>query len=48
MIPLRAREACGLHVAANLQVIPASINQAKRNRLVLTRPGEWISWGSNG
>lgn len=43
MIPLQAREACGLHCAANLQVIPAAMNLAKGNRMRLTQPGEWIA-----
>lgn len=43
MIPLQAREACGLHTWANLQVIPASMNIGKRNRMRLTNPGEWIA-----
>lgn len=43
MIPLRAKLACGLHVGANLQVIPAWVNLAKKNRLVLTVPGDWIT-----
>ena len=42
MIPLQARSMCGLHVWNNLQVIPAALNIAKRNRLVLTHPGEWV------
>lgn len=41
-IPLQARNACGLHTADNLQVIPQSLNSWKRNRLVLTERGEWI------
>lgn len=42
MVPLQARNVCGLHVAQNLQVIPAWLNLAKRNQLQLTAPGEWI------
>lgn len=42
MVPLQARTACGLHCAANLQVIPASVNVAKGNKMKLTEPGEWI------
>lgn len=42
MVPLQAREACGLHCAANLQVIPAALNRAKGNRMNLTEPGEWL------
>ena len=42
MIPLRADAVCGLHVWNNIQVIPARMNLAKRNRLQLTEPGEWL------
>lgn len=42
MIPLRAKKVRGLHVAINLQVIPESMNLSKKNRMVLTQPGEWI------
>lgn len=43
MIPLQARNACGLHVWSNLQVIPALFNRAKCNRMVLTEPIAWLS-----
>lgn len=43
MVPLQAKEACGLHCAANLQVIPARLNVAKKNRMNLTEPFEWMS-----
>lgn len=39
MIPL---ERGGHHAWYNLQVIPAWMNSWKRDRLVLTEPGEWI------
>lgn len=42
MIPLQAKEACGLHCAANLQVIPARLNVAKKNKMKLTEPREWL------
>lgn len=42
MVPLQAREACGLHCATNLQVIPAAVNIAKKNKMNLTEPGEWV------
>jgi hypothetical protein len=42
MIPLAAREACGLHVAGNCQVIPRRLNAAKKNRMVLTDPGAGV------
>lgn len=41
-IPLQAEFACGLHVAQNIQVIPAQMNYAKNNRMTFTEPGEWI------
>lgn len=33
-IPLMCREACGLHIGANLKVVPSSFNRSKRARLV--------------
>jgi hypothetical protein len=42
MVPLRAKFACGLHVASNIQVIPQAMNLAKRNKMILTGPGEWL------
>jgi len=42
MLPLQARRVSGLHCATNLQVIPAQLNRAKRNRLWLTEPFEWL------
>lgn len=44
MIPLQAREACGLHVGANIQVIPAAMNIKKRNSMSLIAPGEWLRY----
>ena len=32
IVPLQHPEACGLHVAANIQVVPAAWNRAKNNR----------------
>ncbi len=43
MVPLAARDACGLHCAANLQVIPGLANRRKQNKMQLTKPGEWIA-----
>lgn len=42
MIPLQATQACGLHVAENCQVIPAYLNNGKKNRMVLTERLEWL------
>lgn len=42
MIPLRARHASGLHCAGNIQVIPATMNLMKKNRMILTHPDEWL------
>jgi hypothetical protein len=33
ILPLNSPVVCGLHVEANLQVIPASVNYAKNNRI---------------
>ena len=44
MIPIQAKEASGLHCAANVQVIPKALNQWKRGRLVLIERGEWIKY----
>lgn len=43
MIPLQAKKACGLHCAENLQVIPASINRSKNNKMIFTARYEWIA-----
>ena len=32
IVPLKHKNACGLHVAANFQVVPAEWNRAKSNR----------------
>lgn len=42
MIPLKAKTASGLHVGDNLQVIPAAMNSAKRNRMQFTERGQWL------
>ena len=42
MIPLQARNVCGLHVWNNLQVIPAYVNLSKCNKLIYTQPVEWL------
>jgi len=42
MIPLRAKIACGFHVADNIQVIPAKLNAAKINNMVYVNFAEWI------
>lgn len=44
MVPLAARNACGLHVAANCQVIPSDLNGRKANKLILTDPDEWLQY----
>ncbi|HEY1035521.1 MAG TPA: hypothetical protein VGE09_11130 [Pseudoxanthomonas sp.] len=40
MVPLSRG---GAHAWHNVQVIPAWLNRWKRNRLVLTQPGEWVA-----
>lgn len=42
MIPLQASEACGLHCADNIQVIPAQMNVRKQNKMLLTEPLAWL------
>lgn len=44
LVPLRGRLASGLHCASNLQVIPASINRFKGNKLIMTEPFEWVQY----
>lgn len=44
MIPIRAKTASGLHVWNNCQVIPAILNNEKKNKLYLTEPIEWVSY----
>jgi hypothetical protein len=43
MIPILSKDACGFHCGLNVQVIPGSMNMSKRNKLILTDVGEWIS-----
>jgi hypothetical protein len=43
MVPLQARNACGLHWHANIQVIPQRLNASKSNRMLLTEPLEWLA-----
>lgn len=42
MVPLQAKQACGLHCASNMQVIPASVNLSKGNKMKLTEAGQWV------
>jgi hypothetical protein len=42
MLPLAGNSVCGLHTWNNVQVIPAAVNTAKKNRMTLTEPGQWI------
>lgn len=42
IIPLLARKCCGLHCAANIQVIPKAMNLAKGNKMIFTEPLEWL------
>lgn len=42
MIPIKAKNVCGLHVWNNFQCLPAIMNQSKKNKLIYTNPHEWI------
>lgn len=42
LIPLAAKEACGLHCANNIQVIPQKLNNIKVNKMIFTSPFEWV------
>lgn len=42
MIPLKGRNASGLHCGLNFQVIPAYINLLKNNKHICQEPFEWI------
>lgn len=43
MLPLRAKTVSGLHVAENIQVIPAVLNLLKGNKLMFTERGSWLA-----
>ncbi len=47
MIPLRADDACGLHIGNNMAVIPAFMNTSKCNSMIMTSPGAWLLHESN-
>ncbi len=42
LIPLQAKQACGLHCFNNIQVIPQKLNSFKLNKMIFTNPFEWI------
>ena len=42
IVPIQAKEACGLHWHGNLQVIPATLNRSKGNKLKYTGYLEWL------
>lgn len=42
MVPINAKNVCGLHVWNNFQVIPAYLNNSKKNKLIFINPFEWI------
>lgn len=44
MLALRASTVCGLHTWNNCQVIPASLNAKKKNKLALTDNLEWLQY----
>ena len=43
LLPLHAETVSGLHCANNLQVIPATLNRRKHNKLKYTERGEWLN-----
>lgn len=43
IIPLQGGKVSGLHVWYNLQVIPATLNKGKGNRMKYTQPLEWLA-----
>lgn len=43
LIPLQAKQACGLHCFNNIQVIPQKLNSFKLNKMIFTNPFEWIA-----
>lgn len=42
MVPINAKNVCGLHVWNNFQVIPAYLNNSKKNKLIFINTFEWI------
>lgn len=42
MIPLKAKNTCGLHTWNNFQCLPQKLNNSKRNKLIYTNPHEWL------
>lgn len=42
MLPLRATKVSGLNCGDNIQVIPASLNRKKKNRMIYTERNEWL------
>jgi len=42
MIPLKAKNTCGLHVWNNFQCLPSVMNSSKGNKLIYTNPHEWL------
>ncbi len=42
MLPLRGKTVSGLHCAHNVQVIPAILNRKKGNKLIYTKPLDWL------
>lgn len=43
MLPLRGKSVSGLHVAENIQVIPAELNLLKGNKLMFTERQSWLA-----
>lgn len=44
MVPLQAKNVCGLHVWNNFQCLPQYLNSQKRNKTLFIQPNEWLAY----